>query len=403
MQREAKPSNKRNPASLIASETQRAGLPLAALPLRSAGTVRGAGSTKAASVPHRRTRSTSPSEEPGAVKAGQGEASPLARWAAASVVAGGGGGQKPGARPRGREARGAAAAPPPPRTGWRPRGGHRSPARAARAATPRPRSADRPEGGTALGAPTALGVSATAGAARGALGWGSRGRSAGAAAVRSPRRGPDPRAPPTRRGPRTAARVAPRGAARARGSGSGLVAVRPIGGQRQLRPRRLAAAGQPGGGGAPFCSFFVCAARPTSRSRLPGPPPGAGPGRGDVVGAQAAALRPSKMAARGARPCPRPGLVHRQEKDPPPDTRPARALTLPQPARSPSLGSGALAPSGLLGAVQRSAPEPSLRSGWPPRRPPSHGWGPRKGVSQAPGNPRPPFHPIDLEKPRSPS
>ncbi|XP_047563869.1 basic proline-rich protein [Lutra lutra] len=306
--------------------------------------------------------------------------------------AGGAGGQKPGARPRGREARGAAAACPEQAGGLE---AVTAALRAARAATTRPRTSDRPEGGTALRAHTALGVSETAGAARGALGRGSPGRSAGAVAVRSPRSGPDPHAPPTRRGPRTAARVAPRGAARARGSGSGLVTVRPIRGHRQLRPRRLAAAGWPGeGAGLPFVLSSSARRAPPPAPRLPGPPPGAGPGPpGMWWGQQAAARRPSKMAARGARPCPRPRLVHTQEKDPPPDTRPVRGLTLPRPARSLSRGPRTLAPSGVLGAVQRSAPEPSLRSGWPPRRPPSHGWGPRKGGSQAPGDPWPPFHP----------
>lgn len=278
-------------------------------------------------------------------------------------MAGGGGGQKPGARPRGREARGAAAAPPPERAGGL----------EAVTAAPRAQRGQPPPGPAAqtgrkaaqrLARPRRSGSRRRLG--RRGEPWG--GGPGGEARARSPSgpRGaapiPAPRPPAAaREPPRASPHVGPHGLAAPAPdwSPTGQSEVSVSCGRADWPPRASR-----GRGRGSLLFFLRLRGAPHPRSRLPGPPPGAGPGRGDVVGAQAAARRPSKMAARGARPCPRPRLVHRQEKDPPPDTRPARALTLPQPARSPSLGSGALAPSGLLGAVQRSAPEPSLRSGY---------------------------------------
>lgn len=178
------------------------------------------------------------------------------------------------------------------------------------------------------------GASATAGSARGALRLGSQGRSAGA--VAGPVSEARPRATrPARCGPRRAARAAPRGAARARGSGAGLVSVQPIIEHHQQRPRRLVAAGWPGeGAGLPFVLSSSAPRAPPPALGRPGPPqPGAG-AAGELVGGcrlQAAARRPSKMAARGARPPPAPSLFTRKRKNQPPDTRPVQGLTLDKP------------------------------------------------------------------------
>lgn len=169
---------------------------------------------------------------------------------------------------------------------------------------------------------------------RGSLGAGVPGAKRGRGRRPVPEARPRSTRPAHRHGPRTAALTAPRGAARARGSGSGLAAVQPVRGRRQQRPRRLAAAGRPGRGRG-FLLFFPPRRRaphlPLPASRDPHPEPGPGPPGSwwGAAGRRPTSLQNGRSGGPGLPPAP--NLFTRRRKNLPPDTRPVQGLTLVKP------------------------------------------------------------------------